>query len=169
MNASLQDAIKEAYTCAPSHQVILHTLEIKQDGVQDPIYLVQSRRGITASVALDESEADRYFEPAGFQFALPPSNEDGFQSLNLAIDNIGQRVTDFLEAAKSSRVPVEIIYRPFLSDDLTQSQMNPPLVLYLKDVKVNAMQVTGRATFMDITNKKFPSEQYSTERFPSLR
>ena len=165
MNASLTDAIKEAFAVAPANQVILNTLQFRQTGVQNPVYLVQARRPLTAK---DENGVDQYFEPSGFQFSLPPSNEEGFQSLNIAIDNVGRRAINFIETAKSEQVPVELIYRPYLSTDLTQPQMVPPLILYLKDIKITAMQITGRATFMDIVNKKFPSETYTRARFPSL-
>ena len=165
MNDSLKDAIKEAFAVAPSNQVILDTLEIRQDGVQGPIYLVKSRQEL---VAQDENGDTKIFEPAGFQFTLPPSTEEGFQSLNVAIDNVGQRVTAFIKAAMSEKVAVKMIYRPYLSTDLTQPQMDPPLVLYLKDVQVTETQVTGRATFMDIVNKKYPGILYTRERFPAL-
>lgn len=164
-NDSLQDAIKEAYAIAPAGKVILDTLEIRQTGVQDSIYLVRAKRELGA---YDENGVLRVFEPAGFQFTLPPQNEEGFRSLNIAIDNVGRRVSDFINAAKSDNVPVEIIYRPYLSDDITGPQMNPPLVLFLKDVQINMMQVTARATFMDIVNRKFPSELYTRGRFPYL-
>lgn len=164
-NPSLLDAIKEAYTCAPSNQVVLDTLEIRQTGVQDPIYLVKGKREITAT---DENGNDRTFLPAGFQFTLPPENEEGFRSLNLSIDNVGRAISDFVTLAKSEKVVVEVIYRPYLSDDLTTPQMNPPLVLYLKDIQVTVAQVVGRATFMDIVNKKFPLDLYTRSRFPSL-
>ncbi len=165
MNDALQDAIKEAFAIAPANKVTIHTLEIRQDTVQSPIYLAQARRSVTAT---DENSVTKIFEASGFQFSLPPSNEEGFQSLNVAIDNIGRRVSDFLTAAQGSQVPVEMIYRPFLSDDLSTPQMIPPLVLYLKEVVVGEIQVTGKATFMDVTNKKFPLELYTRQRFPSL-
>ena len=165
MNSSLSEAIKEAFAVAPSTVVVLHTLEIRQEGIQGPIFLVRARREL---VAQDENGDEWTFEPCGFQFTLPPSTEEGFQSLNVAIDNIGLRVTNFIETAKSQRVPVVMVYRPYLSTDLTTPQMNPPLMLYLKDLQVNAVQVTGRATFMDIVNKKFPSLLYTREDFPAL-
>jgi len=165
MNESLSEAIKEAFAVAPTGVVILNTLEIRQEGVQDPIYLVQAR---TPLVAYDEESNELTFEPSGFQFTLPPSTEEGFQSLNIAIDNVGQRVTDFIEAAKSEPVPIQMIYRPYASTELNYPAMDPPLVLYLKDVQVTVLQVTGRATFMDIVNKKYPSLLYNRDRFPSL-
>lgn len=159
------DAIKEAFAIAPSSKVVLHTLEIRQTGVQAAIFLVQARRNL---VAFDELGVERTFLATGFQFSLPPSNEEGFRSLNIAIDDIGRRVSAFVDAAKAEEQPVEIYYRPYLSDDLSAPQMNPPLVLWLKDVQVSGPQVVGKATFMDIVNKKFPSELYTRERFPSL-
>jgi hypothetical protein len=166
MSSSLQDAIKEAFAIAPVNKVVYHTLEIRQTGVQSAIFIVQATQEI---VARDELGVERTFQPVGFQFSLPPENEEGFTSLNIAIDNVGQQVSDFIEAAKGSKVPVQIFYRPYLSDDLTQPQMIPPLVLWLKDVQVTQAQVVGRATFMDIVNRKFPSELYTRERFPALQ
>src|SRR4051794_36417972 len=107
MNPALQDAIKEAFAIVPSNKVVLHTIEIRQTGVQDPVFLAKSRRGFTAT---DEDGNDHYFEPSGFEFSLPPSNEEGFQSLNLAIDNIGRRVSDWVEIAKGEDTPVQVFY-----------------------------------------------------------
>jgi len=165
MNESLSEAIKEAFASAPSENAVINTLEIRQDGVQDPIYLAQSKREF---IAYDENNIQRTFRPSGFQFTLPPSNKEGFQSLNLAIANIGREVSDFIETAQSEPVAVKVIYRPYLSDDLTGPQMNPPLVLFLKDVHLTSYEVTGRATFLDVVNKKAPSELYTRERFPAL-
>lgn len=165
MNEALTEAIKEAYAICPSGQVVYDTLEIRQDGVQDRIYMVRSRLPITA---LDEDGVEREFGPVGFQFTMPSANEDGFQSLNVGIDNVGRRISDFITTAKSQVVPVAVIYRPYLSTDLSQPQMNPPLVLYLKDVQLNNFQVTGRAVFMDIVNRRFPSELYTRSSFPGL-
>lgn len=165
MNDSLSAALKEAYALAPANVVIFHTLEVRQTGVQNQVYLVQARRAITA---FDEDGIERTFEPTGFQFTLPPSSEEGFKSLNIAIDNIDRRVSDFINTAKDSDVPVEIIYRPYLSTDLSEPQMNPPLHLYLEDVQITSFQVTGRATFRDLTNMKFPNELYTRDRFPGL-
>lgn len=164
-NPSLSEAIKEAYASCPTGKVIFETLEIRQTGVQSSIFLV---KGQTALTAFDEDGNERVFFPSGFNISLPPENEEGFRSLNIAIDNIGRAVSDFVELARSEKVPVEVIYRPYVSGILTAPAMIPPLVLYLKDIQVNTFQVTGRATFFDIVNRKFPSELYTRARFPAL-
>lgn len=165
MNDSLTEALKEAFASAPTSKVIYNTLEIVQEGVQDPVYLVQARQAI---VATDENGIQKVFEASGFQFSLPPASSEGFRNLNISIDNIDRQVSDFLSTARSTKVPVKAIFRPFLSDDLSAPQMNPPIVLFIKDVSVNPLQVDGSATFMDIVNKKFPSILYTRERFPGL-
>lgn len=165
-NPSLTEAIKEAYASAPTVRVTYDTLEIRQGQVQAPIFLVRAKAEI---IATDENGVQQTFRPSGFQFSLPSENEEGFRSLNIAIDNINREVTDFVEIAKSQPVPVEVIYRPYLSDDLSTPHMDPPLVLYLKELQINPLQVTGRATFLDVVNQKFPSELYNRARFPFLQ
>lgn len=164
-NPSISEALKEAYASCPVVKVVFDTLEIRQTGVQAPIYIVKSKAELTAR---DENGIYRTFEPSGFVFSLPPENEEGFKSLNVAIDNIDRRVSDFVNSARSARVPVEMVYRPYVSDNLLAPAMIPPLVLYLKDIQVTTNQVTGKATFFDVVNKKFPSELYTRERFPGL-
>ncbi len=166
MNDSLSDAIKEAYAVAPAVKSIVHTLQISQGSVQEPVYIVQARKEF---IAFDENNIERFFAPVGFQFSLPPSDEEGFRSLTIAIDNVDRRITQFVELAKSEPEPVRVVYRPYLSDDLTRPQMIPPLVLFLKELQITAFQVVGRATFMDIVNKPFPNELYTRDRFPALR
>lgn len=165
MNTALLEAIKEAFALAPATQTIIHTLQVRQTGVQPSIYIAQSRTGI---VALDENGIEQTFLPVGFQFSLPPSSEEGFKSLDITIDNVDRKASDFVNTAKGSRQPVEMLYRPYLSDDLSRPQMIPPLILYLKDVEITEYQVKGKATFMDLVNKKYPSVLYQREHFPAL-
>lgn len=165
MNASLQAALKEAYAVAPVTSVTLHTLEFRQQGVQPSIYIVKDFQQM---IAYDENGVAQTFLPCGFDFALPGENEDGFRTLNITVVNVQRIAEPFLRAAQSERVPVEVIYRPYLSNDLSTPQMIPPLILYLKDVSKQPDQIVGRATFMDLVNKKYPLELYTNTRFPTL-
>lgn len=166
MNEAFLAAIREAYASCPTTEVLLETLEIRQTGVQTPIYIVRDRVPL---IAKDENGATLTFQPCGFQFSLPPQNEDGFRSMNIVVDNIGREISDFVKACLASRVPVEVIYRPYLSTDLEGPQMVPPLVLYLTDITITATQVQARATFLNLVNRKFPSDLYTRTRFPNLR
>jgi hypothetical protein len=164
-NEALNEAIKEAYVTAPAGKNVIHTLEIRQTGVQLGYFISQTQTGINA---FDENSVEHTFLPVGFQFTIPASDDDGFKTLSIAVDNINRAASDFVETARQSIVPVEVVYRPYMSDDLTAPAMDPPLILFLKDVQITAFQVVGKCTFLDLVNKKFPSDLYLRERFPSL-
>lgn len=167
-NTSLTEALKEAFTLCPSSLVYLATLEINHPDAVAPIYIVQDRKDW--DLTLEGTGGVKTFEACTFRFSLPASGDNGIQELTIAIDNVDRRISDFINAVKESPEPVSVIYRPYLSTDPTTPQMNPPLVLNLRDIQITAVQITGRASFADIINKPFPhpSEIYTRERFPSL-
>lgn len=165
MNSALSEALKEAYAVAPSGKSVLETLELRLAG-RESVFIY---RGIEPLAMRLESGEWVTFEPVPFQFKLPKSSETGSQSLDITMDNVDSRVSDFIIAAKGSLEPVEVIYRPYLSDDLTGPQMDPPLVLYLKGAAITASVASAQASFIDIVNKRFPNDYYTGDRFPGLR
>lgn len=164
-NTALQDAIKEAYASAPSNIAILETLEVSHSAVGTPIYLVKNRENLTFTLE-DLSVVE--FMGASFDLELPPSGESGIQDLNVRFDNVGDEIRDFINIVKTSTEPVVLKHRPYRSDDLTTPQMDPPLMLWLRNIRMNLLEATGRASFVDVLNRKFPAEYYTRKRFPSL-
>jgi len=109
------------------------------------------------------------FEPVGFSMTLPGQNDQGIQDIGIAVDNVDGRVLEVIQDLAATGQPVDVYYRPYMSSDLTQPQMVPPLKLTLSGVKVTDTQVSARASFADIVNMKFLNrEKYSAARFPSL-
>lgn len=169
MNDALSDAIKEAYALAPSDVEIVETIEIKHPSLTVPLRLVQGRVNIEAHTEENPPPAEPYiFERAAFKIALPESGTGGVQELNMTFDNVDRRISKICEMAASTEKPIDILYRPYLSNDFTQSEMNPPLRLVLKEVQITDFHVSGKASFVDIINRKFPSQLYTRNRFPSL-
>lgn len=164
MSEALQAAIKEAYATARSDVVYLDTLEITNPGI-DPLYLVKDRADHELRLETGEWKT---FVGTAFRFVLPAAGDNGLQELQIAVDNVDRRISDFVKQVLNSNAPVEVKYRPYLSTDKATPQMNPPLVLYLTDIVVNDAEMTGRATFADILNRKFLSELYTRRRFPTL-
>lgn len=164
-NTSLSDAIKEAYALAPREVVVLETLQISNSVLAEDIFLVKDLVGNNFTL---EDDSVEFFEPAGFRLELPQITDIGIQELILAIDNTDRRITDFVNAVKGNNTQTEIRYRPYLASDLTTPQLETPLLLYLKDISISAIEVQGKATFADVINKKFPNEWYTRTRFPSL-
>lgn len=133
---------------------------------QDAFYLVKDLQGHNMTL---ENNETKYFEASGFKIELPEKNEEGVQDLTIAIDNTDLKVSDFIkEALKIPNQPIQIKYRPYLSNDFSRPQLDPPLVLYLSEVSIDRFEVTGRASFADILNKKFLTEKYTATRFPGL-
>lgn len=131
----------------------------------EPIYMIQNPEGKTLTL---ENGKDADFEPVGFRFQLPGQSDRGVSELSIAIDNVDQRVGSFVQSALAYEAPILVRYRPYLSNDTSQPQQDPPLELVLSDLKIDPFEVTGRATFADIVNLKFLTEYYTRQRFPSL-
>lgn len=165
MNGSLSEAIKEAYATAPSDVVIINTIELRHQSITDPLFLAQERKNLLLTL---EDGRQVVFEAVPFRITLPQAGDNGLQELNITIDNIDRRISDFCQLAKSFPAPVEVLYRPYLSNDFTTPQMIPPLRLFLKDISITVTEVAARATMADLINKKFPKELYTRERFPGI-
>jgi predicted nucleotide-binding protein (sugar kinase/HSP70/actin superfamily) len=163
-NTSYTEVIKEAYALAPQGEMNLHTLELSHPDLVEVIYLVLDRASHTLKV---EGGASKLFEACPFRFNLPQMNDNGLQELTVAIDNIDQRISDFLEAVKESNTAVTMIYRPYLLSDPDTPQALP-LELALTDISVDDIQATGKATFADLVNKAFLTMVYGRDRFPGL-
>jgi hypothetical protein len=166
MNTALSEAIKEAFAHSPSTDVYLETIEISHAESNQVFYLVKDLQDHVFT--LEDGTTTKTFEACGFRMTLPASGENGIQELNIAIDNVDLRIGDFLESVKDSNSPVKILFRPYLHSHPEAPQMNPPLELSLRNVTMNEIEISGSATFADIVNKKFPTEIYTRQNFPSL-
>ena len=164
-SASLSDAIKEAYATAPSALIVLNTLEIRHESIATPFYLIQAQQNMMLTLGNGQVVE---FLALPFDLTLPKAGDDGLQELNITIDNVDLQISDFLKKASTFASPVEILFSPYLSNDLTTPQMVPPLRLFMKDASITTTEISVRATMADLINKKFPRELYTRERFPGL-
>jgi len=166
-NDAYSEAIKEAYASAPTDIVIIDTLEISHPSLPGGTMWL-SKTLVDYTLTLEDGVTNQLFSATGFEFKLPAAGENGLQELDIVIDNVDRRVSEFMNAVKDSKDPVKLTYRPYLSTDLTAPQLDPPLVLNVTDVKADVFKVTARATFADLLNKKHPLQMYTRARFPSL-
>lgn len=166
MNASLlwTQAMREAMASAPSNLVILHTLELFHPEFPT-VRMVQNMEGFDLELETGETF---WFEPASFQFTLPPTGSNGLQELSLQLDNVDERISQHIEAVMGNPVAITVKYRAYLSNDLHTPQMEAPLVLFLSDLRITAAEITGRASFADIINRRFLSRTYHVREFPGL-
>lgn len=164
--ASLSDAIQEAYASAPCDVVILHTIELNHPAFEHPVRVVRDHQNLTANL---ENGDEVEFVALAFDFTLPPESETGgVPEIVVSVDNVSRLLAPYLDQAVQSLDPVTMTYRPYLSTDLTAPHMDPPLTLTLKNITVTPLRVTARATFSDLSNRRFPGEDYSSINFPGL-
>jgi hypothetical protein len=165
MNPNLEEALKEAYATAPAAVSHIHTIELRSEYMSEPLYLVQGF--FHRELRLETGELVT-FRACAFDFKLPATDDGGLQELTLVMDNTNNRVSDFCRAAATSPAPVEVYFRPYLSTDPDTPMMDPPLRLFLLDITISEAQVSGRADPVDFLNLKFPTEGYTSNRFPDL-
>jgi hypothetical protein len=170
---TLSDAIKEAYASAPTTSVILHTLEIYHPAFTEPIRVVRDRANVTATLeSTAPRNASQSVEFVAFPFdILPPEvSVSGMPQCKIEIDNVSREILAQIEAAMAVGGDdlITVIYRAFLSDDLSGPENDPPLTLTIVSLSATPFRITATAGFWNPNNRKFPSKVYDGERFPGL-
>ena len=168
MNTSYTEALKEVATLAPNGEVMLDTITISHP-TAGTINLVNDRQDLHARYESGGSLV--IFQASSFSLALPESSVSGTQHLNLTVPNVDRAASDFLANVPTDTLdPVTVTYRAYLSGQLDTAfpENDPPIVLSLTDVEIDAFTVSGRASFQSVINNQYPSELYTLERFPAL-
>lgn len=160
--ATVEQALKEAQ--ASVKYLIHETIELRHEDVESLFYIVNESESLIAQLE-DGNQAT--FDPIPFKVIKPNKDEQGFADMTISIDNINREPSDFINSISRSQKPLFLIYREYTANNLV-SPSATPLKLTLKDVKVTPFEVTARATFANIRNKKFANQNYTRNRFPSL-
>lgn len=171
-DATLSEALQEAYASAPSDEIIYHTLEIYHPAFSVPIRVVRDAVDLTATL---EASAPRNpstsvsFTAFSFDVVPPEVFATGMPSCVIEIDNVSREILSQVEAALSSTETISVIYRQFLSGNLAGGPENdPPLTLTVLSISADVYRIRATCGFADLVNKRFPREVYTAERFPGL-
>lgn len=174
---TLSEALKEAYASAPSDVILLHTLELRHPSFLDengnPTAIRVVRDNVDHTCTLEESASlnageSVEFTAMAFDLTLPPVEAIPVPEIMLSIDNVSTEIIKYLDQAIETQDMIEMTYRPYLSDDLTCPQMNPPITLVITDIKADVSKISATARMMDIGNKSFPAENYTVKKYPGL-
>lgn len=176
-DATLSEALKEAYASAPSDVTILHTLELRHptffddDGNRTAIRVVRDNIShfctLEDTAPLDAGKTVEFIAMA-FDLQLPPVETVPVPEITLTLDNVSTEIIQYLDNAIETQDMIEMTYRPYLSDDKSCPQMNPPITLVITDIQVDVLKITATARMMDIGNKSFPAENYTVSKYPGL-
>ncbi len=174
---SLEQALREAYASAPRDRVAFDTLELRHpafvddNGQPTAIRVVIGHEDIRARLELDAPlHPGEYvdFQAGAFRFRLPGFEENRVPTLQITVDGVSQMIVDHLEAAAQSSEPIGVIYRPYVSTDLSKPAMNPPISMSLNRVTATGVSISGTATLSDVHNWPFPAAKYMRARFPGI-
>lgn len=171
------EALAAAYASAPEDEIVFDTIELLHPSFMDAGVNVSVRavNDHTPLLATLEATApmnpgvEVEFKPIGFRFVRPPETESAnLPEVELQVDNVSRILVPYLDQAKESRVPITLIWRPYLLSDLSGPHMDPPLQLTLRSIGGDMSTMTARAGFTDLANRRFPASEYTAKKFPGL-
>lgn len=168
---TLTSAIKEAYASCPSDVALIETVEIYHPDWSTIFRLVRGNESLTAtleSTAPNNPNASVSFTPLDFSIAQPRIGE-GRQELTLEIENASLLLMPMIESHDlASLDEARVIYRPYLSSDLSGPHMNPPLSLSIVGISANMRTVSITCAYADIANRRFPRKLYNVIDYPGI-
>lgn len=169
---------KEAYIQVSSHLTTLHTLEIRHPSFTAPIRVVRDQRDLTARLEADapvDGNAYVTFTGLWFTFVPPEINEDPNPTFTVMVDNVTHILTPYLEVASATTTPIEVTYRMyswnFITEGLNESDYPSaePLHMEVFSASSSGHTVSFQITMVPISNRPFPFEKYTPDRFPGLK
>ncbi len=168
---ALSQAIKEAYAVAPVDAVVYHTLELHHPTFTTPIRVVRDTADLTATLEatapVDPGVAVTFVAFA-FDLVRPEVSAQGLPQLTIEMDNVGRELIAPIEQAMQTTDLITVIYREYLSTDLSGPQNDPPMELTISAITADVFRVRATAGFGDWVNRKFPKATYTADIFPGL-
>lgn len=194
LGVSYSEAIATAYSTAPEEEIIFDTLEFQHPsfaddgggsggggdggdsggpGGDDPGRFLSTVRVVNDHVdlvaGLEGTGEMVTFTACYFKFTRPEeSASSSMPEVQIQVDNIANILIPRLKGAIQSRVPIKMIWRPYLQSDLSGPHMLPVLTLTLRSIKTNMNSMTATAGFTDLSNRRFPANEYTSRLFPGL-
>lgn len=175
---SYSEAIAAAYASAPEEDILLDTLEfifpnvVNEDGNPDGVRVVNNHTDLFATLEADaplRPGEEVRFQRAGFDIRRPKESDSGTPAdLDIKVDNVGKILAPYIVRAKETREPVVVIWRPYLLADLSGPHMLPVLTRVITTISADLSSVTAKATMVNYTNKRFPTSDYTSKKFPGL-
>ena len=150
---TLSKALKEAYASTPSNIAILDNV--------NHICKLEDNAPLDGGKEVE-------FVALAFDLELPPVENIPVPEISLSLDNVSTEIMRYLDQAIETQDMIEMTYRPYLSNDLSCPQMDPPITLVITEITADISKISATARMMDIGNKSFPAENYTVKKYPGL-
>lgn len=155
--------LEEVYASAPTDKVLIHTLQVSHDTVGDFYYA----RSYDDVIAVTEEESEVTFQAVALSLQLPKKGVQGREDLVFTLDNVNGEALVAIDQMMEAGGNTSVIYRSYVSTDLTGPQERIPLVATSASINVSAVSIN--ATFRDFVNKAWPRRRYTLGDFSGLK
>ena len=163
---SISRDLKRVYASAPSDRRYVDTLEMWHPMFPQRFFITND---VQIWQFLLEDGALVPFIPVPFALTWPTQDGKGQQDLQIQLDNIGREAMEAIEAASQMpTVNISVTLRVYLDIANSPPQNNPPLVLTMNSLTIDASAIVGTGTRADTLNHSFPTELYRVDLFPGL-
>ncbi len=156
-------ALSVVYASAPTDVVIIHTLEVLIPG-GSPIRVCN---GFEDQAVTLETGEDVVFEAGNLVFELPEKNDTGKQTLRFGVWNTTARAQGAVEQALASDYETRLIYREFVTDDLSAPR-SLPQTFTLVGGRFQGLTVEFEGSYFDILNTAWPRDRYTQLNAPAI-
>lgn len=160
---TISSVLQTVYASSPTDVVILPTLELVVAGIA-PVRLVQAYEDAMLGV----DGALRKFEACGMEVALPAKDSSGNQALTFGLGLMDGRAQEIVTVAQESGKPVQLIYREYLSTDVT-APTRAPVVMVVAGGQFSGPTVQVEANYFDMLNISWPRDRYTAANAPGLK
>lgn len=171
------DALKEAYAVAPSNVVILETIELRHPAFLDEsnnviaLRFVNDFQDLTATLEatapMNPGQAV-VFTRFAFEPELPDVNNSGPVQLKLRICNATKEILQYAREAAKTPSKLYVTYRIYLNTDTSQPHSRPYTFVGSSVETPDIATVQLVCSLPNLSNKKFPAENYTARRYPGL-
>lgn len=107
------------------------------------------------------------FKAIPFSSDMPEIVEGKTPECTISVDNVGEELEPYIEAAAQMRADMIAILRQYRDDDRSEPCYGP-VFFVIKNVTVTGSTVTGTAKIDDLANRKFPSRFYNLGEYKAL-
>lgn len=161
---TISTILKTVYASDPTDVVRLQTLTIEMPSGEH-VRLINGFYPETLGV----DGVMREFEPCGINIDLPVSQEGGNQTLKFAIGILDDdRINGLVEQALEARQPVYLVYREYLSTDVSAPAMAPIRMTVTTGVfEQNELGIEG--AYLDMLNRSWPRERFTYDLAPGVK
>jgi hypothetical protein len=144
---------------------IIRTLEITCPAWDESVFICTGFEDITA---VTEDARTVTFIGANIDIALASKNNKGNQTLAFAVDNTTGEVSQRVDQAIDGNARVTVIYRTYLSGNLT-APAERPYYLSLLSGTIQGIVAQLQTGYFNMIGVAWPRELYTVNEYPALR